>query len=153
MGKNVSVTNGNAEQYSRQFDGKLYEFPPSKMVVVPEEAAAYLFAYGKTAADRKKILVRNGWEKNGLKGDPFGPDTAMKRLEAFVFKSAPDDPAADKPSKKLAPATMEMKKKREMTGVNAVSPALVETGGMVHGKGANTLHLPNKDAPRLQPAS
>lgn len=150
---NVAVTNGNKEVYSRQFDGKLYTFKPDVPEIVSEDAAAYLFAYGKTDADRKKILIRNGWQKNGLPGDDFGPEKAMKRLQAFVFKAAPDDEKPAKPSKKLAPATVEMlKEKRTPTGVNAVTPGLEATGGMVHNKGGNTLHLPGKSAQRPQPA-
>lgn len=152
---NVAVTNGNKEAYSRPFDGKVYTFKPDVPEIVSEDAAAYLFAYGKSDADRKKILIRNGWQKNGLAGDEFGPDKAMKRLQAFVFKAAPDDEKPAKPSKKLAPATVEMlkeKEKRVPTGVNALTPGLEATGGMVHNKGNSTLHLPGKATPRLQPA-
>lgn len=153
--KNVVVTNKNTEAYSRKFDGKLYSFPTDEPVIVPEGAAGYLFGYGLGEADRARILIRNGWQKNGVSGDPFGPDTAMKRLQNFVFKSAPDDAPRLKPEKKIAPGTAEIKKNREMTGVNAVSPDLIATGGMVHNKGGPaTIHLPNKGAkaPLLQPA-
>lgn len=150
---NVIVTNKNAEGYTRSFNGVSFTFPPGEPVTIPEAAAQYLFAYGKQQADRNKILVRNGWQRNGLKGDPFGPDAALKRLQSFVFKAAPDDEPRKKPEKKLAPATAEMKAKREMTGINAVSPALQSTGGMVHHT-SKTLHLPHKgaSAPMLQTA-
>lgn len=150
---NVIVTNKNDDAYCRKFDGKLYEFEPGKAVTIPEAAAAYLFAYGKTDADRQRIVVRNGWQKNGIQTDPWGPKAAMKRLQNFVFNAAPEEPAAKKPEKKIAPSQL-----KQPGGINAMSE-LADANGLrkpdAPRASGGTLHLPgNKAAPasRLPPA-
>ena len=139
---NVVVTNKNDEAYSRKFSGEPYEFKPGVPVTITDVAAAYLFGYGRDEAVRRKILVRNGWQQNGIDGDPFGPVHAMKRLQNFVFKAAPDDPVRPKPEKKLAPAT---KAAREAGGINAMSPGVDAGGNKITVR--ETLHLPGKTGP------
>lgn len=156
---NVAVTNKNDEPYARKFDGKLYEFPCGKEVTIPDYVAAYLFAYGKTDADRQKIVVRNGWQQNGNPGDPYGPEFAMKRLQKFIFKSAPDDAAVPKKAKVVVPGTLAAPKAaRAPGGINAMSDLVDESGNRKRDVGAvsrETIHLPGSKAalaPHLPPA-
>lgn len=144
------VTNKGAEAYSGRFDGKEYEFPVDAPVTVPETVAAFLFGYGRNDAYRHTILVRNGWERNGMPNDPFGPVQAMKRLQSFVFKAAPESKKADAPP--------QVSLKREMTGVNAISPNAKDDGKTILPR-SNTLHVPSfadskgKRAPLAPPAA
>lgn len=156
---NVSVTNRNDEPYARRFDGKLYEFAPGEAVVIPTEAARYIFGYGGTDADRSRILVRNGWQKNGIPDDDCGPNAALKRLQNFVFKAAADDPLPAKPKKKIAPSQeRELAAKepeRKPGGIGAMSALVDEHGNRTDGKKRETIHLPGSKAalaPRLPPA-
>lgn len=159
---NVSVTNKNDEPYSRKFDGKLYEFPVGQAVVIPVIAAQYLFAYGMEDADRQKILVRNGWQRNGLPGmAEGGPQQAMKRLQNFVFKAADSDAPAAKPAKVVTEGVkraVEAKLARVPGGIGAISAHAKDDGKTILPRppaagatGANTLRLPGKAAP-LAPA-
>jgi hypothetical protein len=158
---NVSVTNKNSEPYSRKFDGKLYEFPVGQAVVIPVVAAQYLFAYGMEDGDRAKILVRNGWQRNGLPGlAEGGYEQAKKRLGNFVFKSAEPDAAPEKP-KKVVTAGVEAaaaKLARVPGGIGAISAHAKDDGKTILPRaaatgatGGNTLRLPGKAAP-LAPA-
>lgn len=143
---NVVVTNKNAEAYARKFDGDLYKFPPNEAVVVPEVAAAYLFGYGGTDADRQRIVIRNGWQKNGIVGDPQGPEAAMDRLKNFVFKKDSTPEAKQKkPEKSVAPA-----QGRQMTGINAVSPNAKDNGRTILPSG---VRLPGQVAPMAPPVA
>lgn len=148
---NVTVINKNGEAWSRRFDGTFYEFKPDVPVTLPEDAAAYLFAYGKTDAERQRIVVRNGWQKNGFPGDPSGPDMAMKRLQNFIFKAAPEDAPPPKKEKKVASGTVAAKApERAPTGVGAMSD-LADAGGNRVGTPRETIHLPGKRAPLAPP--
>lgn len=100
---NVSVTN-RGERFIGRFDGVEYVFDNMEAVVIPERAAAFLFAYGQDDAGRTRALVRNGWQRNGTPDAPDGPLAAKKRLNAFIFRAAPDAPGRPKPQAKvLAP--------------------------------------------------
>jgi hypothetical protein len=160
---NVSVTNKNDEDYARKFDGKLYEFPVGKAVVIPDVAAQYLFAYGQDDAARQKILVRNGWQKNGAPGlAEGGPIAAMKRLQNFVFKAAPDDEPRAKPSKVVTEGVKQAvaagKQARVPGGIGAISAHAKDDGRTIlprpaaSGATGGTIHLPGKAAPLAPPA-
>lgn len=118
----VIVINRNKEPWAGRFDGKPYAFPPGEAVTVPEEAAGFLFGYGRDDDARAKILIRNGWQKNGIPGHIDGPESAQKRLKNFVFKRGPEDPAPPVKEKKVLP------QHRELTGINAVSPDAKDDG-------------------------
>ena len=137
----VVVTNKNEEAYSRKFDGDLYSFPPGEAVTIPESAAAYLFGYSLTDDDRKKIVVRNGWQKNGMPGDPAGPEAAMKRLHNFTFRKGPEPKATEKPAKKVLPE----QQGRVMTGINAVNPKAKDDGKTILPR--SMVRLPGSSAP------
>lgn len=147
---NVIVTNKNAEAYSWRWNGTEYNFETGKAVTIPVLAAAFLFGYGKTDEDRARILIRNGWQKNGMPNDPLGPKAAMEKLGNFVFKEAP---AEEGRKKKEAIVLPPPKMARVPTGINAISPTAVDNGRTILPKDpASTLHLPGK-APRQAPAS
>lgn len=153
----VVVTNKNEEAYARKWDGELFSFPPGDPVTIPEAAAMYLFGYGGTDAVRAQILVRNGWQRNGVDTDPFGPVFAMKKLRNFIFKKGPEDAPKAKPEKKLAP--MHQQGKREPGGINAFSPNAKDDGKTIVmrdipklGESSKTLKLPRKDGPLAPPA-
>jgi len=144
----VVITNKTDEDYTARFDGTVYAFPVDKPVTIPEAAAAFIFAYGMDDAARQRILIRNNWLRNGMPGDPFGPEAAMKRLQGFVFKKGPEDAKKAPPEKLIAPSQM-----REMTGINAVSPGAIERA-QTDGKTIvpRTLRLPGAPGPMLPPA-
>lgn len=160
---NVSVTNKNAESYARKFDGKLYTFPPGEAVVIPVEAAQYLFAYNQGDAERQKIMIRNGWQRNGQPGVGEGtPAWAQKKLGNFIFKKAPDEAPPAKPEKVVTEgvkAAVAAGKARVPGGIAAISPHAKDDGktilpraaGMPTG-GVNTLHLPGSKVPLAPPA-
>lgn len=137
---NVTVTNNAKEAYERKFDGKLYVFPPKEPVTISAQAAAFLFAYGLDESAKQRLLIRNGWLKNGLKSDPHGPVAAADRLKAFAFKRAPN-PKRAVPEKKIL---------RTLTGVNAI----VEKNDV--GRGAmpprDVLRIPGSTGPLAPPA-
>lgn len=135
----VTVTNKNEDEYQRKFDGELYKFPSGEPVTIPEAAAAYLFAYGQDDEARKKIVVRNGWQKNGMPSHPEGPEAAMKRLKKFIFKKGPEPEAAKKPEKQIAPS------QRAPTGINAISPTARDDGRTILPRGP--VGLPGSSAP------
>ncbi len=114
----IVVTN-RGKLFEGRFDGKAYEFPTGEGVPIPLAAASYIFAYGKADEDRKRLLIKYGWQKNGTKGDPFGPEAAMKRLGEFQFREEADDAPAPKEKRKI---------ERAMTGVNAMSKMVGQDG-------------------------
>lgn len=116
------VTNRNREAHSGRFNGTLYTFPPNEPVKIPEAAAIHLFAYGKSDADRQRVLVRNGWQRSGKPGDVYGPEAAMKRLMLFVFQVIEDPPPVPK-EKKVVKVP-----ERKPTGVRAMSSLVGENG-------------------------
>lgn len=118
----VVVINKNKEPYTGRYDGENYTFPPGDAVTVPEETAAFLFGYGQDDARRQRIIIRNGWQKNGIPGDDDGPEAAKKRLANFVFKRGPEPEPAPMKEKQLLP------QHRAMTGINAVSPEAKDDG-------------------------
>ncbi len=140
----VIVTNRNEEPYERRYDGEMYAFPPGEAVTIPDLAAVYLFGYGGTEADRRRIVIRNGWQLNGVKGNPHGPDAAMKKLSNFVFKKGPDAKGREKPEKKTVSSG------REMTGINAVSPRVKDDGKTIV---PHTVRLPGGTGPLAPPAA
>lgn len=142
----VIVTNRNVEVYARRFDGELYTFPPNEPVTIPESAAAYLFAYGMTDADRQRIVIRNGWQKNGMPGDALGPDGAMKRLKNFVFKKGPEPKAHEKPAKKVLPG----QQARVPTGINAISEHAKDDGRTILPR--DVVRIPGQPGPLAPPA-
>ena len=97
MPPSFRVPSRNAEAFSRRFDGELFSFPPGERVSVPEDAAAYIFAYGQNDAARARVLIRNGWQRNGALDLP----AALERLHKFVFNQAPPAAAPAKPQKKV----------------------------------------------------
>lgn len=176
---NVSVTNKNKEPYGRKFDGKLYEFPVGEAVVIPVVAAQYLFAYGQTDAERDKILVRNGWQKNGMPGlAEGGPAAAKKRLSNFIFKKAPENAPPEKPAKivtegvkqalarkaadkaaeqdpegdDLPPPELGAQPQRVPGGIAAISPHAKDDGKTILPRASSTLHLPGSRVPLAPPA-
>lgn len=144
----VIVINKNKEAYSRKFDGDVYAFPPGEAVTIPEMAAAYLFGYGGTDADRQRIIVRNGWQKNGTPGDEDGPEAAMKRLKNFTFKRGPEPEPAKKPEKQMLP---QHKAAREPTGINAISPDAKDDGKTILPR--STVRLPGSSGPMVPSAA
>lgn len=142
---NVVVINRNKELWGRKFDGKLYSFPPGEAVTIPELAARYLFGYGGEDEDRARIVVRNGWQKNGIPGHDDGPEAAMKRLKSFIFKRGPEDEAPKKPEKKMLP------QHREMTGINAISPDAKDDGKTILPRSA--VRIPGAGANLIPPAA
>lgn len=139
----VIVTNKNDEEYARKYDGDSYVFPPDEPVTIPEIAAAYLFAYGLTDDDRTRICIRNGWQRNGMPGDEFGPTAAMKRLKNFVFRKGPESKAPEKPIKKVAPPMGQ-------TGINAVSAHAKDDGRKILPR--DTIRIPGSTGPLAPPA-
>ena len=142
----IVVTNKGDTPHKGRFDGKDYAFPVGVPVSIPDSAAAHIFAFGKSDADRARVLVKNGWQKNGTPGDPHGPDMAKKRLESFVFQVITDEEVARavKPKQTLPPP-------RVKTGVNAMSP-LVEQNGQRMPQGG-PMSLPGSSAPLAPPAA
>lgn len=141
----VTVTNKNEDEYQRKFDGELYKFPSKEPVTIPEVAAAYLFGYGQDEEARKKIVIRNGWQKNGMPGDPSGPEAAMKRLKNFIFKKGPEPEAQKKPEKQVAPS------QRAPTGINAISPHARDDGKTILPRGP--VGLPGASGPLVPSAA
>ncbi len=143
----IVVTNNGEQPHRGRFNGVDYSFPVGVPVSMPESAAAHIFAYGKSDADRAKVLVKNGWQRNGTQFDPFGPDMAMKRLQSFAFQIVTDEDAvrASKPVKQIAPA------QRERTGVNAMSKLADASGNTMPRGGA--MQLPGSAAPLAPPAA
>ncbi len=142
----VIVTNKNEQPYSRKYDGTLFKFAPGEPVTIPEDAAAYLFGYGQTDEDRARIVIRNGWQKNGIPDDPEGPEAAMGRLKNFIFRKGPEPKAAEKPEKKIAPS---QKLERVPTGINAVSPEARDDGRTILPR--SPVRIPGKVGPLAPP--
>lgn len=101
----VTVTN-NGAAWSGRFDGEPYEFPAGESVTIPERAAMFFFAFGMDDGARARVLVRNGWQQNGIPGHELGPESAKKRLMAFSFKTAPDVERVKPAPKVLGPAVV-----------------------------------------------
>lgn len=141
----VVVVNKNGEEYAKQFDGELYRFPPNEPVTIPEVAAMFFFAYGQGDKERERILISNGWQKNGIPGDPSGPDEAMKKLKKFIFKKGPEQKAAEPPEKLIAPS------QREPTGINAISPHARNDGRTILPRGP--VGLPGSSGPLVPSAA
>ncbi len=139
---NVIVTNKNAEPFKGKFDGTSYEFAPGEPVTIPALAARFLFGFGGGDADVARVLVRNGWQKNGSPADPMGPVAAMKRLQGFSFASAPDDPAPEKPKAKvLKPKVITKTQEPEVKA--EVAPPL----GLPMKSRGQQISLPGRSAP------
>ncbi len=140
----IVVTNKGELPHKGRFNGKDYEFPVGDPVSIPESAAMHIFAYGKGDADRARLLIKNGWQKNGTPGDPAGPEAARARLNSFVFQvvSEEDVAKATKP-KQVAPV-------RKPSGVNAMSSLVSENGQRKPIGGP--MQLPGSSAP-IAPAA
>ncbi len=142
----IVVTNKGEHPHRGRFDGKSYEFPVDEPVSIPDAAAAYLFAFGKTDADRAKLLVKNGWQKNGNPGDPYGPEAARARLNSFVFQVVKEEDVVRAARPK---ATVEG---RQKTGVNAMSSLVDERGNRTAPASGGPMQLPGSSAP-IAPAA
>lgn len=135
------VRNKNGSAWARKWDGQLYEFRPNDDVTIPDEAAVYLFGYGKPNEEKRRILVRNGWQKNSDAESPLGPVKALERLNNFIFRKGPEPKEPEKPAKKVLPGT---------TGVNAIRPDAKDNGRTILPRGP--VKMPGGVADRLPPA-
>lgn len=143
----IVVTNRNAEEHKGKFNGKVYTFPPNQPVSIPEDAAMHLFAFGKSDADRARILVRNGWQRTGDNESVVGPKAAMERLNKFAFHVIEDAPPIPKEKRVVKGPTL--KPQRQQTGVNAMSSMVDEHGQR---KPHGNINIPGSAAP-IAPAS
>lgn len=143
---NVSVTNKGKDTFVCRWDGVAFDFPPGEPTVIPELAAAFIFAYGQDAAARARVLIRNGWQRNNIPGDEFGPEAADKRLKGFVFKQAAEDAKRAAPEAQLLP----QHRGKQPTGVNAMTPGLENDDRKIAAR--QPIALPGSRAPLAPPA-
>lgn len=111
------VTNAG-EDFSAGYDGKEYDFPKGKSVVVPVDAAVHIFGMGES--NKVAIYARHGW---ALPGKGTLAD-GKKRLDEFSFEAVDMTLPAPLAERGPAPALQEAGDEEEVSdGADPKSPA------------------------------